>query len=195
MKISIIKKEAQQTAEWSGGTSTELYIFPENTDYKSRNFGFRISTATVDEEESNFTSLLGYHRILMVLKGELIIHHEGQYSKTLKKLEVDHFNGAWNTKSQGKVIDFNLMLSNQFKGSLKPVQLKKEESSSGILPASSNFNGFYAASGSIELKLNHENILLEEGDFLILDKKGLELDYKIKSVTQAEIVLISTTAN
>ena len=66
---------------WSGGTTTELFIYPEGATYEDRNFKFRLSIATVESETSEFTPLAGVKRTLMLLHGELTLKHEGQYEK------------------------------------------------------------------------------------------------------------------
>lgn len=99
----------QKTSSWSGGTTTELYISPENGSYTERNFDFRISTATVEVEKSDFTSLVGFSRFLMVLEGEMELIHENQYTKRLKQFDFDFFDGSWKTESIGKVRDFNVI--------------------------------------------------------------------------------------
>jgi environmental stress-induced protein Ves len=55
---------------WSGGITTQLAIYPKDANYKKQNFQFRISTATVEIEESVFTKLPGVSRKLMILNGE-----------------------------------------------------------------------------------------------------------------------------
>lgn len=44
-------------SRWSGGTTTELFIWPHGASYAERRFGIRISTATVDIAQSTFTKL------------------------------------------------------------------------------------------------------------------------------------------
>lgn len=102
------------TTTWSGGKTTELFIYPENSLFSERNFDFRISSATINVENSDFTSLPNYNRLLAILEGKLEIIHEGKYSKLLKQFDTDQFHGSWNTSSIGKVRDFNVIYSDQF---------------------------------------------------------------------------------
>jgi len=81
--IKHILKEQLETKTWSGGTTTELFIFPEGGDYKSLNFDYRISTASVDVETSKFSSLPGVKRLIMSLTGSLELTHEGQHTVLL----------------------------------------------------------------------------------------------------------------
>ena len=48
---------------------------PEGGSYPDRTFDFRLSTATVEVEKSNFTDLTGYHRILMPLNASIRLTH------------------------------------------------------------------------------------------------------------------------
>ena len=124
MKIEHIKASDLITSQWSGGTTTQLAIYPQNAEYKERNFQFRISTATVEAEESTFTKLPGVSRKLMILDGEIRIEHSDHHSKTLKKFEQDEFSGDWDTISFGKATDFNLMtISNAF-GDIEAIPLE-----------------------------------------------------------------------
>lgn len=96
-------------AEWSGGTTTQLAIWPKGADYAKRNFIWRVSSAKVEDEESVFTSLPGVSRCLMILDGQLRLVHEGHYDIRLGRFEQDNFDGGWLSRSYGRVTDFNLM--------------------------------------------------------------------------------------
>jgi len=97
------------TSNWSGGTTTELGIGPEGSRYAERDFLWRISSATVDLEESTFTALPDYDRIIMTLEGDIdLCHNDGEWIH-LKAFETHSFDGGDDTVSRGKVVDFNLM--------------------------------------------------------------------------------------
>lgn len=124
MYINILKKEDYKTSVWSGGRTTELLIFPPEASYGERNFRWRLSSATVETEKSTFTSLPGISRIIMVLKGELLLEHEGHHRSELKTFQQDSFSGDWVTISYGKVIDFNLMMAEGCKGELEAIDIQ-----------------------------------------------------------------------
>ena len=126
-QIKIIKKDKLSTSKWSGGTTTQLYIYPEDELYENRNFIFRISSAKVDLEESTFTKLPNIKRRIMILDGKLKLIHENHHSVTLEKFQQDTFYGHWNTKSYGKVIDFNLMLNENADGFIEHINLENEK--------------------------------------------------------------------
>ncbi len=103
MKISIRKAFSFCTTGWSGGETTELFINPQNSQFKDRDFIFRLSMATVEVEKTQFTSLPGCTRKLMVLRGEMILSHVNQHSKKLKPFDQDRFLGDWGTNAEGSV--------------------------------------------------------------------------------------------
>ena len=121
--IEIIRKKQHKTSEWSGGTTTELYIYPKDSLYGDRNFKWRLSSAKVEVEQSTFTSLPGISRLIMVIEGELLLKHEGHHNAVLKAFEQDSFSGEWTTTSFGKVIDFNLMMAQGYKGKLEAISV------------------------------------------------------------------------
>jgi len=130
---------------WAGGTSTEMFIYPSDGSFVDRNFTFRISSATVEVEQSNFTFFEGITRHLMILKGELELIHVNRYSKVLSVYEQDTFSGEWETKSIGKVTDFNLMLKNGAEGNLKHFGLNLGEMKK--LEINAKYNFAYVAKG------------------------------------------------
>jgi len=166
MKYKVIQKSALKTIKWSGGTSTELFIYPENADFKKGDFCFRLSTATVEVDESVFTSLPNTRRTLMVLNGVLELEHEDQHNATLNKFEQDTFNGGWNTKSFGQCVDLNLMTKSNCKGTLSAIFIENEEKQFNDLR---EHTIVYAYSNDIVLKLENQNITLEEGNVCIVE--------------------------
>ncbi|MDO4785630.1 MAG: HutD family protein, partial [Fretibacterium sp.] len=109
MRISVTRREEQRVGSWAGGTTTQLAIGPEGADYAARRFEWRISSARVDLDESDFTPLPGFQRILMILEGAVHLTHEGIREVDLGPFEQDSFEGAWKTRSRGRCVDFNLM--------------------------------------------------------------------------------------
>lgn len=146
MSNTIYSSESRTTINWASGTSTEIFIYPSDGNFVDRNFTFRISTATVEAEESTFTFFEGITRHLMILKGELELIHEDRYIKQLKPFDQDTFSGEWPTRAKGKVTDFNLMLKNGAEGSLTHIETVQDQ----ILVAekASDYLFVFVASGS-----------------------------------------------
>ncbi len=108
--IRIARAGSYPVSHWSGGTTTQLYIYPETAEYAKRNFLFRLSSATVEGERSDFTRLEGVRRILMVLEGALHLTFEGQSETALLPYEQVAFDGGGHTQSRGRATDYNAMM-------------------------------------------------------------------------------------
>lgn len=105
-----LEKIDYTVSNWSGGTTTQIAIWPPNALYADRDFLWRISSATVDLEESDFTPLPDYERLISTLEGEIVLTHNGGEPIKLRPFEVHAFSGADATHSRGRCRDFNLML-------------------------------------------------------------------------------------
>ena len=97
-------------SQWSGGTTTQVAIAPEGAVYADRDFLWRISSASVDLDESDFTALPDYHRWISTLQGGMTLSHEGGEKIVLAPYQVHQFDGGVDTHSWGRCTDFNLML-------------------------------------------------------------------------------------
>ena len=103
-----------------------MAIFPEDADYEARDFIWRLSSATADQEESVFTKLPDYDRVLMVLEGDAVLAYEGQRVARLKELEQDRFDGGFSARSFGKIRDYNLMVRKGGEGYLDVLKLTEQ---------------------------------------------------------------------
>ncbi|MGN1204044.1 MAG: HutD family protein [Lachnospiraceae bacterium] len=112
MEIKIMNESDFSTSVWAGGKTTEMYLYPEGSSYKERNFLFRISSATVEKETSVFTKLDGIHREIVLLRGNMVLQHGQEAPVTIAPYKPYAFEGSWETVSQGCAQDFNLMYQN-----------------------------------------------------------------------------------
>ena len=189
MPSKIIRNQEQISSKWAGGTTTQLAIFPESAVYGKRDFLFRISTAKVEAEESEFTSLPGVSRVIMVLDGTLWLNHEGHYSKILQKFDTDFFDGSWKTSSKGKVTDFNLMTTGQATGKLfsrilQPNQIFKEP-----LFTHFDFIGFYPICGKMEVEYSGQKFLVVKNDFMLINHENNPIQIVVKAIEYCEVVI------
>ncbi len=172
MKLKILKESDYVTTKWSGGDTTQLYIYPEDGNYAERNFLFRLSSATVTDEKSAFTKLKGTSRKLMVLSGEMKLEHKGKYSKVLKEFEQDSFMGEWDTISYGKVIDFNLMTNNQCIGKLEHINVTANSSAKLVVSSEKSnkvLKALYPIDQSIRLHLGEEEIEVDKKNLVLIE--------------------------
>lgn len=183
----IIRRSSDiSTRLWSGGTTRELFIAPADSDYADRNFQFRLSTATVESEECLFTSLAGYERHLMVLAGAARLEHQGHHASNLGPFDVDTFDGAWSTQSQGLYRDFNLLVRYGSRGYLTHQRLREQETLH-LSPEPGLLRAWYLISGRLELVSGE---ILSADDLLVIepgDRLGLRS-------LQASQLVVSTIA-
>jgi len=126
--VELVRRDRQQVSTWSGGTTTEIAIYPRDAVYSCRDFVWRISSARISSEESEFTSLPGIWRLIMVLEGDMTLEHEHHHSVRLQPLEQDAFAGDWTTRSTGMARDFNIMLSGACSGRMQAVSVQGQSS-------------------------------------------------------------------
>lgn len=192
MNFEIIRSEEFNTINWAGGTSTQLYIYPPTSNYQRRDFDFRLSTATVEVKKSEFTSLPGISRKLMILEGVIEITHENNYSKKLGKFDTDAFEGVWKTSSVGKCIDFNLMTQGDTSGEISALFLEKNQIVNLPLGKETDFLILYVLSGEINLTANNETHQLQKGNLLVITQFE-KLNVKLIGIKDSEVILSEIT--
>ena len=130
-----LTKNEYAVSAWSGGTTTQLAIFPPEAKYTERDFLWRVSSAAVALEESDFTALPDYDRLIATLQGEIVLTHNGGVPLRLRPFEVHAFSGADATHSRGRCTDFNLMLRRgRAAGSMEALRLKETPVSLSVGP-------------------------------------------------------------
>lgn len=147
--IQLLPSETYNTSSWSGGKTSELFIYPENSSFKSGDYSLRISIATVEIETSTFTALPDVNRTLMVLDGKLALEHKGHHSIELNAFEQDQFSGDWITNSKGKVTDFNVMTKNNAKSIVQKIDI--EATKTLVLTSAFDLHFIYVVSGGIQI--------------------------------------------
>jgi environmental stress-induced protein Ves len=187
MSIQQFPASNRATINWASGTSTELFIYPADAQFGQRNFQFRISTATVEAEESTFTFFEGITRHLMILKGNLELIHLDRYTKHLGPFEQDTFSGEWSTQSKGKGTDFNLMLKDGATGSLTHHRI--ETGKSAQFTSTANFYFLYLVSGTATLSNGNTAIA---GDLLWIEQ---ETEAELQVLVPCDIIEIEVVVD
>ncbi len=162
MKILHLTKKDYKTSAWSGGTTTELFIWPENASYAAREFAVRISSATVELPESDFTPLPGVQRFITPLQGGFTLSHGDGAPIVMEPLDEPYgFSGGEETHCVGTATDFNLMLKG-VPGSMEILQ-----GSARIRPG---INGFYATEAAI-FSVENTEFSVKAGQMLLIFAK------------------------
>lgn len=189
MKFTKSSAKDRVTAQWAGGTTTQLAIYPAGAEYTKFNFLFRLSTATVEVEESTFTFMPGVTRHLMILEGQLTIDHKGRYKKQLDRFGYDVFNGEWPTTAKGKVTDFNLMVREKSGGKLQALVLRGREEETITHRAKISYSGVYLLTGSLRVISGTSSAELKAGDFLFCDHENAQQIMHMQATANCEVVV------
>ena len=189
MKSTLIPSTTFQPILWSGGITRELFIFPSEARYKERDFQFRLSSATVETEESEFTVLPGVSRKLMVLSGEITLLHQDHFTRKLSKFEVDSFEGDWKTTSVGRCTDFNLMTTGNTSGELYSMETSKGQSDLYDLKGDCDCLFVYVFMGTVSARIDNIDIFVQQGDLLVITKPEIR-NLEIKGMENSELVFV-----
>lgn len=166
MKVTHLKKSDYKTSAWSGGTTTQLYIFPEDGDYAQRRFNVRISSAAVDLEESDFTALPGVDRWITPLVGGFTLTHPAsrpaQAPVVMGPMSTPYnFPGGIDTHCVGKALDFNLMLKDAS---------GRMEIAVGMAKIEKGLSAFYPIA-EVNIMVDGESYMLEGGELLVIESE------------------------
>lgn len=175
MSLIHLTKQEYCISQWSGGTTTQVAIAPENALYADRTFLWRISSATVDLEESDFTSLPDYHRWISTLHGDMKLSHENGAPILLTPYQVHAFDGGVNTHSWGKCTDFNLMLrKGACDGSIRSISLDADKTTTirfthPLAPTYTQADLLiFCGEGTATISLGDESVTLSTGESVLL---------------------------
>ncbi len=196
MEIDVKIYNTFTTSKWSGGETTELFIYPPASQYKKRDFQFRISSATIPEEKSDFTKLPGIDRNLLVLSGTTTLTFPDQVV-TLSEDEQIEFSGDWDTTSEGEATDFNLMMQNGAQGSLESLCLlpgDREICGIFLKKRSKCFVCLYLCEGSIIVRDGYGMRNILQGELGVLEIPGDQgvSGVTFENVTDRKVKMIKT---
>ena len=135
MEWKLLTQADQVTTTWSGGTTTQLAIAPEGAVYADRDFLWRLSSAKVELEHSDFTPLPDYNRLISVLHGELDMKIGDGARFGLEPFTLRSFDGGVPVESWGMCTDYNLMVrKDKCQGIAQSVALSDGPPAAGLRP-------------------------------------------------------------
>lgn len=164
MRIAHLTSDDYSISNWSGGTTTQIFLHPADGDYTVRRFCVRISSATVEAESSTFTTLPGVWRYIAPLNSSFTLTHPGHHSAVLPPLTVDSFSGDWETACVGKARDLNLMLKDGWQGGMYRVS---GDTLMLTPPKGDGFDALYFVTGG-SCRVGAETYDMAAGDTLLL---------------------------
>ena len=172
--INLLKSNDFQVSDWSGGKTKQLYLSPPTGHYGKREFDYRLSTATVELAESQFSDLSGFHRILMSLDQTLHLHNASRQEETvLAPFTPYFFEGSDSITSRGTCTDFNLIYSDHYQGQMLAISDREELSQDEAIQF------IYALSDLMVTGTGLPSLNLETGQLLIVEKEAQETELQI----------------
>ena len=172
--ITLLSANDFQVSDWSGGKTKQLYLSPPTGHYGKREFDYRLSTATVELAESQFSDLSGFHRILMSLDHTLHLHNASWQEETvLAPFTPYFFEGSDSITSRGTCTDFNLIYSDHYQGQMIAISNGQELSQDEAIQF------IYALSDLMVTGSGLPSLNLETGQLLIVEKETQETELQI----------------
>ncbi|MBP3729236.1 MAG: HutD family protein [Lachnospiraceae bacterium] len=177
-----------KTTPWSGGQTSEFFLYPWQASYARRDFLWRISSARVEAEESDFTLLPDYHRFITPLRGSMNLRIDRAEAHLLKPLEVLSFDGGAATHSEGICTDFNLMLrKGKAVGGMEGCRLREEWTALYVPPRARHYL-LYCPAGQCCLRTPYSEILLGPDRPLLMVENPDHLTLSARSPEGADLV-------
>ena len=172
--VTLLRANDFQVSDWSGGKTKQLYLSPPTGHYGKRDFDYRLSTATVELAESQFSDLSGFHRILMSLDHTLHLHNASRQEETvLAPFTPYFFEGSDSITSRGTCTDFNLIYSDHYQGQMIAISNGQE------LSQDDEIQFIYALSDLMVTGTGLPSLNLETGQLLIVEKETQETELQI----------------
>jgi environmental stress-induced protein Ves len=171
MKFHITDKKDWIEHSWAGGSTGEVLLLPAGAKWDARDFEIRVSSAVCRGGESVFTDFTGYTRFISPIKGHLKMHHgkgSGETSEVdLAPYEVDRFDGAWKTVSEGAYEDFNLLVTDDFEADMCAVSAATQVN---LQPSEITLAGFFCTVPEVTVIVSTEEsseaVPLKEKQFM-----------------------------
>ncbi|NLD10437.1 MAG: HutD family protein [Clostridiales bacterium] len=184
MDYKVLKNEDFNISNWTGGKTRQLSIYPADGSYLDRTFVWRLSSATCDLEESNFSKLPDYDRVLVVLKGQVVLAHEDVRAARLSELEQDRFSGAYKTKSFGKITDYNLMVRKGNEGFLDVIDLTEEV----MTPEVESYPAFQLATQAFFVRDGYATVTINGKTVMVQEDQQLVINYDQRETVKVSIM-------
>ena len=172
--VTLLRANDFQVSDWSGGKTKQLYLSPPTGHYGKRDFDYRLSTATVELAESQFSDLSGFHRILMSLNHTLHLHNASRQEETVLAPFTPYvFEGSDSITSRGTCTDFNLIYSDHYQGQMIAISNGQE------LSRDDEIQFIYALGDLTVTGTNLPALNLEAEQLLIVEKETQETELQI----------------
>ena len=193
MAYKIISHTDYQITNLNDVDTIQIFIYPEEANFSKQDFQLRISSAKMYQQITEFTSLPGFQRKLILLFGRTTLEHRAENTSRSKELlpyDSDCFSGDQQTVNYGISEDFNLIYRNDFTPEPKLSILKHKQTISLSLQKN-QFALIYSVEHLIEIDIQPENdyladsIVLKEQDSLLITNETA--DFLIQDIMPGSV--------
>lgn len=182
IKWDIKKKQQQPVFEWQGGSTIQLFAYPDGKTITEECCDFEITSSTMDFPDTEYNIFTDCDRLLMIIDGETTLSHHDGKSVNLKKYQHYRFSGEMKTYSHGMGTDYEIIYKKGNWGEVKAYD-EIDISNLKILEKDEAYDlvhgGFYCQGLGCTIVLEKDKIELENGDFLwIIADENVLLEVK-----------------
>ena len=109
--MTTLPQSSYKTTTWKGGVTRQIFISPADGDLSARQFDVRISSAIIDDVQSDFSDFSGFTRYILPLEGEITLIKDGRHV-TLSHNALYEFEGDEKVSSENTqgAVDFNIIV-------------------------------------------------------------------------------------
>lgn len=191
MKTQIFRAAQFKTQAWKngGGSTLELYRYPDNDQYD-----LRLSIATVGTS-GPFSKFPGFLRTIIQLQGApmQMRHPNLNRAKTLELHNPYNFDGEWETDCDVTEVarDFNVIYRKTAAGVQTSVQ-SLEPNGKRPLPRQGNKIFVYCLQGAINISADRESVVatVHANELCIIDRKAVAEDLAVTANQDGARVIV-----
>lgn len=169
IKWQVKKKQQQPVFKWQGGSTRQLFVYPEGKTIIEEDCDFEITSSTMDFTHTEYNIFKGCDRLLMIIDGETTLYHDEGKSIKLKKYETYNFSGETKTYSQGTGTDYEIICKKGNKGHIMAYG-ETDISRLKLLEKDAAYDfvhgGFFCQGLGFTIVIEKEDFELKQGDFL-----------------------------
>lgn len=173
--VRVLPREEYAVSYWSGGATSQVMIWPPDSEFKKHEFLWRLSLATMATDDSPFTKFEGFHRILHLTEGESRLSFADGRNYVLSPGDELCFSGNDTIKSNGKASDLNLIMAEGVWG-----EVRERSVDAGDwrwfhkIPYGGRKSKWCCILYLLSGKIKFENAIAEKGDCVVIYPENLQ---------------------
>lgn len=177
---------------WPGGKTRQMYIHPPAARYADKAFLFRLSLASMEQEECALTQLPDYHRFLFLQKGKLTLTMGDKPPMALSPLDIISFDGAELVHCRGKAAGIHLMLrKDKCFGNMYALHMP--ENGEFSFPLSCDTLAVYCIKGAAQIQAAKGFLLIKQEENVVITDR--QEDIRMKALQSSAFLVAEIKLN